>query len=243
VTRTTQIVAASFFFGWITAGAAFADSVTIGSADARQPSGSCVPFGCKDVDRYQQVYAAAFFSGPFDISAFSFLNDFLQSDDSNIDPAFYELRLATTARPVNGLSSDFDANMSGAAQLAFAGPLAGQVADPSGRLTFTLASSFLYNPALGNLLVDVRKTGGVLWGDGGVYIDLNTEQPNATSSIFNFEGQTLSGEGLVTAFEGQAVPPVPEPATIGLVGVGLLAAWRAKQRRIRPRDSRRQRRS
>jgi hypothetical protein len=232
--RTTQIVAASFFFGWITAGRAFADSVTIGSANGLQPSGSCMPFGCKDVDRYQQVYSAAFFSGPFDISAFSFLNDFLQTDESNIDRAFYDLRLGTTARPVNGLSSDFDTNMSGAAQLAFAGPLAGQVNHP-GRLTFTLASSFLYNPALGNLLVDVRKTGGVLVGDGGVYLDLNTEQPNATSSIFNFEGQIVSGGGLVTAFEGQAVPPVPEPATIGLIGVGLLAAWRAKQRRIRPR--------
>jgi len=102
--RATQIVTAGFFFGWITAGAAFADSVTIGSTDG---SGSCIPFGCKDADD--------------------------PPGDRNIDPAFY--------------------------------------------------------------------------------LDINTEQPDATSSTFILSGKTISQGGLVTAFEGTP-SATPEPTSM-----------------------------
>ena len=100
----------------------------------------------------------------------------------------------------------------------------------SGNGTFdffiNFSTPFLYNPTLGNLLfdVDVTTTLGRAAFDAGNSPD--------TGRLFNLggNGAVTPGPnfGLVTRFD---VTAVPEPATISLVGIGVLGMLVAKYRR------------
>lgn len=208
--------------------AARADAITIGTGD----SAFCIPFGCKDVSRYQQVYDASLFSGVFHIGELAFFRT-LDRMSGWVDPAEYEVRLAITAQPVNGLNgTDFDSNISGRAQLVFAGPLAGFV-PLGGTLAFPVADPFRYDPRMGNLLVDIRKLGGIFFGDDGVHMDSDLDMVGSSSVNDHPDSRFWNNRslGLVTRFTGE-VAPVPEPATVLLIGAGL-AGTLARHRRRR----------
>lgn len=120
-----------------------ADPIVVG---APGNSATCIPFGCKDVDRYQQVYSAALFPGVFTISAIVFPYTLDQISNA-IDPAEYTIRLSTTSSEVARLNSvDMGSNVGRDVSVVFSGTLAGEV-PRGGSLAFTLPVSFTWRTA------------------------------------------------------------------------------------------------
>ena len=211
--------------------AAAADPIVVG---APGNAAACIPFGCNDGVRYQQIYASTAFGGLYTISGIAFPRT-IDPISGQIDPAIYEITLSTTQRQVGQLLADFTSNRGADATVVFAGPLAGAVA-LGGALSFTLPVPFTFDPTAGNLLLDVMKQGGTFFGDDGVYLDYQTQMNGLSSSIrLQISSGVFVGsnEGLVTVFSGQGEgpAPVPEPATLLLVGTGIAGGWLRRRRR------------
>ena len=96
------------------------------------------------------------------------------------------------------------------------------------------SSPFVYDPAHGNLLLDV-------------FINLNSQGANPfvgadtwmIGRLFNLSGTgaptSNPNRGLLTQFTGTRSAPVPEPATFGLLSAGLTTLYaRSRRRRGRP---------
>jgi hypothetical protein len=100
-------------------------------------------------------------------------------------------------------------------------------------VVINLATPFLYNPAAGNLLLDVRNFGG---GGSVPALDAESSNSDAVSRVYT-ESQGVNAptvlpseqdtEGLVTQF---TVTPVPEPGT-AVFGFGLVVMGLARRRR------------
>jgi len=204
-------------------GALQAGVIVIGSLGT---GSNCFPFGCQfSVGTvYQQVYDSGSFPGPITITDIVFYHTL--SPGGNFRPGSYALSLSTTSRVVNGLDTvNFDSNLGPDNQLFWSGPLSG--AAPAPEVVF-LGVPFAYNPGLGNLLLDVRVTGG--GGNGWVYLDArNGDAGGLFSRAHNFGGG-FANYGLVTGFSyGEVV--IPEPATLSLLGLGLAALACLRRRR------------
>jgi hypothetical protein len=219
-----------------------AESITVGELTGW---GSCNPFGCKDVSIYQQVYAASLFPNLFGITGVDFFNGVdHHMGDRHLDPAYYEVWLSTTSAAVDHLSTtDLASNRGENSTRMFAGRLGGSPEGelppgPGSTLPFTWTAAFNYDPRAGNLLLEIRKTGGSLFGDDGVYLDFDDDEPGM-SLVSDFGGGgywSNRSAGLITRFNGilgEAVTPapIPEPATMLMLGTGLFgAAFRAARR-------------
>lgn len=191
--------------------------------------------------RYQEVYAADEFS------ELSHGGGFITgvgcriisgSRQGGIIPNL-QIDLSTTARTPDALSTSFAENV-GADNRSVIGARSVWIQDntpedPTGFGVFIqFDSPFFYDPARGNLLMDVR----------------NIEAPPFVFSAGNFEGVKASGDsisslvasdvaaktgnvgtsGMTTAF---VVEPIPEPSTVSLVALALpllfFAVHRSKQ--------------
>jgi len=222
-----------------------ADTITL---PAPAPDGgSCAIFGCGT--RYQQIYGSSLFPSPFEITSLTFFNTTMESAEAFVEPAHYQFRLGTTATAWDAMTTNFDANA--------AGPLV-TVADvtvtdydftfapgPSVSRTIALTLPFLYDPRMGNLILDVLKDTSEEAGDGPVYIDHNSGV-GGVSSAGNFARGgvessrfVLLGGGIVTQFNGTAlstgpgpVAPTPEPASLLLLATGA-AILHARRSRFR----------
>lgn len=227
------------------ASSALAASVVVPSVQATTEgnANNAVPFD--DPASYQQVYAASEFGGaPVVISGIAFRADDFRSAAS---ATFTDLTmsLSTTSAAVGSLSVSFASNVGadetvvvdastisggltiGYAQ-SFAGPAPFDVVIP-------FATSFLYDPSAGNLLLEVRSGGRS--GDQ-LILDLQNDGPSGTSTQRLF-GAGLSATtglldgsnraGLVTQFQTQ---PIPEPSGLALFGLGAAGLAVARRRRV-----------
>ena len=181
---------------------------------------NCLPFGCefRTSSRYQQVYSSAAFPGPIQISEI----EFYQSTTGDLNIGSFEFYLSTTSSPVNGLDTHFDSNL-GADNSLFAIVFFTGAHSFGPSVLSISGTPFLYNPALGNLLLDIIIPGGATrpapdgfppaFHDSAFFFA-------STSGVFsrahNF-GEQFENLGLVTGFN----TVIPEPLSLNLLGAGL----------------------
>jgi hypothetical protein len=200
-------------------------------------SSSTIPFstGTNSPVRFQQVYDAAGFTSeagtrPFLIRSIRFRED--EGHQFGFASSFtdFQVNLSTTSRSVDGLSTIFRENV-GANDTVIVprGPFTIGVSDVvSFSAIIFLPEPFYYDPAQGNLLLDIRNFGGgrTSWGVppfmGLAYVDASNVTEDSVSSVFansvGADSGTTSTLGLVTQFQ---ITPVPEPSMLSLLGVAV----------------------
>jgi hypothetical protein len=219
----------------LAAGAAGAQDVTVGGPADHTNGFPFTGYNHQLPNRYQQVYAASGFSQPVFIDAIRFANTVSTAGGlpGSIAGGEYLVRLSVTSAAVNGLSTDFDANVTSPSQVFFAGMLT------TGGLRID-GDDFRYDPTLGNLLLDVIVYAQPPVGFFG--LDASRSATDGTSRVYSSFPPPWTPPfpvaeddfGLVTTFETRA-SVVPEPGTVVLLatGLGALAVVGAR-RRSRP---------
>ena len=204
--------------------------------------------GAGDSQRYQQVYEASDFAsagGPISITQIAFRPDGFLGRAFSVTLTDIQINLSTITFGADGLSLVFANNLGLDDTIVFArGPLTlssnftGPVGGPMDfDVIITLTTPFLYDPAAGNLLMDVRNFGSGTTtvldqefadGDSIGRVHTNIDSPGLVNSPTAANRDT---GGLVTQFTHS---PVPEPgaACLFLVGAGL--CYISRQRRLRP---------
>lgn len=192
--------------------------------------------------RYQQAYAAdQFDSGLLSISEIAFRTDGGQPSWASL--LTFTVNLSTSVNPVGSLSATFADNIGAdqtlvfdsGASAAFSGTDAAGAGPNAFDVILTLDTPFLYNPASGDLLLEVlmESNTNLLPLNGFSYLD-SVESTNGlfdvgVQRLFNSGGDVnateapdpdLQGSGLVTRFTYEVVP---EPGTGLLLMAGLLA--------------------
>ncbi len=150
-----------------------------------QGTGNCFPWGCAYSGEYQQVYNQGQFSGPITITNLEFYNTQVDFGATTTNTGNFAISLSTTAADWNTLSGTFANNIGANNTLVFSGSIF-QAWAFGDVLHITLSTPFTYNPADGNLLMDVVVTGS---GDanGPIYFDTNGYDNG------NFDGNTYLG--------------------------------------------------
>jgi hypothetical protein len=148
-------------------------------ADIISPSGvgggnfnNGFPFNNSDPMRYQQVYGSSDFgSSPLTITGM----DFTTAPANQSGGAFsgtisnISIFLSTTAAPVDGLSTNYNSNLGANDTQVFGGSLTLSSAGVNGvfDISIPFTTSFVYDPAAGNLLLDVQNFSGASTGQFG----------------------------------------------------------------------------
>jgi hypothetical protein len=179
-------------------------------------------FTAPNPTRYQQVYSSAAFSAPIDIGTISFF----RGVSGDLASGTFTLSFSTTSAAVDALDTvNFDNNLGPVNQLFIVQVLAGGPAPDV--LSFT-GTPYHYDPALGNLLLDIQISGfsGSI-GDPAGYLSRNGNAGGLFSRAHDFDSG-FEGYGLVTAFE-----PIPAPGAIllGSIGVGVVS-WLRRRRTL-----------
>ncbi len=210
-----RVMVAMLFTCCVTAGSLLASSVTIGTYNGENgfPFGGPY-FGNSGTD-YQEAYAGSDFSGPISITSLDFF--LAPGVTGDLYSGTYTLSLSVISSNIGSLSSSDLAGNIGADNTVFETvTLSGSAPN---MLTFT-GAPFLYNPALGNLLLDISVAGG---SDGkGVAFEDNEGVGTELARYSNFGAGNGEGMGLVTEFDFSPTA-IPEPGMLSLLGCGLAA--------------------
>ena len=179
-----------------------------------------------DVSRYQQIYAASQFSaltGPELITQIAFRPATTQGAFTYTDSRI-QFDLSTNTEAVSSLSPTFATNVGSNDQVVYDSALtltsAGTSASGAGPfdVIVKLTNPFLYDPAAGNLVLDIRNFGP----NSTAFLDLGTDSSTRLVFVDNSTTAatgTVQNFGLATQF---TFAPVPEASTT--VSLGLLLA-------------------
>lgn len=189
-----------------------------------------VPFGWYTTLRYQQVYGAADFAaltGPGLITHIRFRPDSWYGPNFELAHTDIQISLSTTAANPDGLSLTFANNVGGDNTTVFSGPLvlsgsgAPVVIPRTFNIEIELQEPFLYDPSLGNLLLDVTTFDPEPWITASFDAQDDSWDPtaDAVSRVWYFDwdngtspqANLWDSMGLVTQFEiAPAGPGVTE---------------------------------
>lgn len=200
-----------------------AQDITIGGAASGTNVAPFSSYSFLPNNRYQQMYSASLFgNGPLMIDALRFYNTKSVAGGlpGSIAEGNYLIRLGITSKTENGLSTNFDSNVTGTQQLFYSGYFAPNSLRIAG-------NSFLYDPTQGNLLLDVIVLNQATVGFLG--LDYSNSANDGTSRAYNtwplpFQPSQGAADkfGLITTFETSAPAVVPEPATMLLTASGMM---------------------
>jgi hypothetical protein len=196
------------------------------------------PFDTLAPQRYQQVYDASQFAGGGLITQIAFRPDGLVGGSFTVTIANIQIDLSTTSAAPDALSNTFASNVGPNDTVVFNGALNLSSLDsgPSGGpkafdIIINLTTPFFYNPASGNLLLDVRNNSGLPSGAAGGFDSENLVADSVSRVLGDLTNATASvrdTEGLITQFT-----IVPEPDTLVPLAVGLallMISWRLRAR-------------
>lgn len=199
--------------------------------------------------RVQQIYDSGFFPSEDLIKGFSFraypgaAPSFFFSNSVNISDAIIRLSTTTAGANESGVlpSATFADNLGGDVKTVFSGALhlttaaTGIGAQPFD-YTVNFTSPFLYDPSVGDLLLDVMiPAGATVSGSGFGFLTFDTVNTinDGVFSVVNISdggasSGTLSTAGAITAF---SITAVPEPSTWLMTVAGFSVVAAAMQRR------------
>jgi hypothetical protein len=214
----------------LVAAAARADLVIGLPADPN--NGNQYPFGGNYNAEYQQVYTSSQFPGAITITDLEFYNTQVDFGATSLNSGTWTISLSTTSVDWNTIGTTFASNLGPDNTVVFSGVL-GQPWAFGDTLTIILTTPFTYNPANGNLLMDVVAT-SLGFANVAIFFDTNGYIGGGYNgntiigrdfcpggSGCTISGSVDHGYGLVTGFSTGAAP-APEPATLLLLGTGLL---------------------
>lgn len=213
-----------------------ASTITIGGTPLAG-TGNCDPFGCPQffgLGTYQQVYSSSAFSGQSTIEGITFYDDQVENGAIPAGGTF-TLSFSYTSNSPNALDlASPSANIDSASQTFYGGVLPSL----SGNMLTFSGNPFVYNPALGNLLLTVSVINPVD-RPTVLYLDQSSSTAQTTSAYFgNFNGKSVTGGnmtgGLVTGFNvfiNNTATPEPGTVLLMLGGFGLIAYKRWGQKR------------
>lgn len=206
----------------------FANSAMANTIVGSFDGGNCYPFSCLGSDardRYQQIYSSAAFSGPETVRSISFF----QWAAGPVNTATFDVDFYLTSVDVGTMNTSATSNLG--TLLSHFGSF-----NVSGSMPVELTLDgldFTYNPSMGNLLMDVKLTGGsALAGYNSFFqADYTGQVTQRAFGVGDNLAYSNATGALVTQFN--TVPAVPEPESYALMvlGLGAVGAMTRRQRR------------
>ncbi len=198
-------------------------------ANAEGNSSTSDPFSSSSF-RFQQVFdASQFGSTPFIINSIAFRIDGASTGPVGWSFGGSTIQFSTTTQTPESLSPVFADNIGSDVTTVRNGaiPIGGNFQPGASPQPFgsgiTMTSPFLYNPAQGNLLLDITAGGGLTLFPGA--LDAQSVSGDSISRVYATSAGASAGVsdslGLITRFN---VTVVPEPSSWLLAGVGLVFA-------------------
>ena len=229
----------TMFLLWTTALAALAQGTVVvvpnGFGNVEGNSSMSDPISSSSF-RYQQVFSASQFANPGFINSIWFRLDGATANNPLLFFGGGSVTLSTVPVGPDGLSPVFANNVGVNAVTIFSGGFSfGGTSEPGAmpqafHQTFGATTPFFYNPAQGNLLMEIRGVSGQVFTPGS--LDAQSVLGDSITRVFAASAFAASGTadtlGLVTRFD---MTVIPEPATwsIILMGGAMLLLLRPKK--------------